>query len=122
MAIHPARQPNWLTTAVIASGAMPTPIGTPIAPSATARPRLRTNHFASVTLTMRLPISAAPAANITPRSAIHCQSSVTSLVRNSEVPRIVTPVTMNARPPKRSTYAPMKKPTKATRYWPIVCA
>ena len=62
-------------------------------------PRFSTHHLESVTLTTRLPISAAPTVNRTPRSSIHCHSSVMVPTMNRATPAIVTPITIIARPP-----------------------
>ena len=100
--------------AQVAAGvrAMP-PNETPIAATATARPRSSTNHLASVTFATKLPNSAALAVSATPFNNTHPTSVCTWLNAHSDALVSNTPATMNGRPPKRSTHAPMKKPVSA---------
>ena len=95
---------------------------TPIEASATANPRFSTNHFESVTFTTRFPIIAAPIVMIRPFRRIQCHSCCTKLNANSDVERIVMPMSISRRPPWRSTCAPMKKPVNAMITWAIVRA
>ena len=94
------------STAVIISAArigQNTPAAeTPIEVQPSARPRLVTNHFETVTLASRKPQSAAPGATKTPRITTHCQRSVIWLMMNSEGTSTETPISMIRRGPTRS--------------------
>ena len=119
---HPARQPHWSITTVMA-GVRATPASdTPMDAQPTAMPRFSTNHFDSVTLTTRLPISAAPAESTMPSSSSHCHSSVMKLMPVRATARMPTPTSMSRRPPWRSTWTPTKNPHMAMTTWPTVRA
>ena len=86
------------------------------------RPRFSTHHLASATLTTRFPIIAAPTVNASDRRMSHCVSgeislprkviSLMALVRNIDTPTIVTPTTINGRPPHLSIHPPIMNPTR----------
>ena len=88
----------------VMSGVAPMPAKeTPIDDQAMACPRFSTNHLASVTLTTRLPMSAAPTVSSTPLSTTHCHHAWMNDSANSAIARIESPASMNRRPPNRST-------------------
>ncbi len=71
-----------------------------------ARPRLRTNHWAIVTLMTQEPSKASPAITKEQRTKTNCQKLCTRLESNSPVPSIRTPRTRTPRPPWRSIHGP----------------
>ena len=71
-----------------------------------ARPRLRTNHWAIVTLMTQEPSKASPAITKEQRTRTNCQKLCTRLESNSPAPSIRTPRTRTPRPPWRSIHGP----------------
>ena len=119
---QPARQPNSSTMAVSGGAITMPPIEKPTAAAPMARPRRSTNHLESVTLTTRLPIIAEPAMNSRPRSTSHCHHSSMCPIANIVEATRTPPTSITPRPPRRSTWAPMKKPIAPVTNWPTVWA
>ena len=99
---QPTRTNNDAATNGIPSLAMPVPrLAMPM-----ARPRLRTNHCAMVTLMTREPSKASPAITSEQRTSTNCQKFCTRLESNKPGPSMSTPMTMIPRPPCRSIHGP----------------
>ena len=71
------------------------PRETPVEPRASAQPRYRTNHFATVTLTTSGPASDAPAAPPMTVSNVNTKSDSIVEIYINVIPRTVAPIAIN---------------------------
>jgi hypothetical protein len=66
---------------------------------ASARPRMRTNHFAITTGVERRPNSPMPSAPTAPNSSQYCHTSCTRAINSNAPPATNAPIASTGRPP-----------------------